>query len=376
MTAALSCTPCRGVAISPEWITSNEALEAAVAGWGSVIGLDTEFQRTNTFFPLPGLYQVVSEETIYLIDPLLIDAWQPLVEVLEDPNRIVVMHACSEDLELMLHHLGAQPARVFDTQLAHAFVSTDFALSYTNLVLTHIGAEMGKAQTRSNWRKRPLTEAQVRYACEDVTHLLELHERLSDRLRALGRIEWFQETMGEQGRYEPTAPESYYQGIRKAWRLRGEQLAVLRQLTSWRERMAMREDVPRNRIVWDEHLLTFAQRRELSEKLIWDLLPKPVARRYAKDILDVHRAGTEEAPLPPLDPPLTQRQGEVSKALREAARAEAKAQEMSEELLARKRDVESCIRHYLRTGELSQTYSGWREPLLGERFRDILTVLS
>ena len=99
----------------------------------------------------------------------------------------------------MLHHLGARPNQVFDTQLAHAFVSKDFALSYTNLVRTYIGAEMGKAQTRSNWRKRPLTDAQVRYACEDVTHLLELHERLRERLNTLGRTNWFEEVMLEHG---------------------------------------------------------------------------------------------------------------------------------------------------------------------------------
>ena len=221
--------PCRGGAISPEWITSNAELASAVTSWGDLIGLDTEFQRTNTFFPLPGLYQVVSGESVYLIDPLLIDQWQPLTEVLEDPSRQVVMHACGEDLELMLHHLGARPARVFDTQLAHAFVSTDFALSYTNLVKTYIGAEMGKAQTRSNWRKRPLTEAQVRYACEDVTHLLELHEQLTDRLDALGRTSWFEEAMTDHGRFEPSEPERYYLGMRKAWRLKGQQLTVLRQ---------------------------------------------------------------------------------------------------------------------------------------------------
>ena len=373
---ARSCTPCRGAAISPEWITSNEGLAEAVSTWEAVIGLDTEFQRTNTFFPLPGLYQVVSGDNVFLIDPLVIEEWSPLVEVLEDPGRMVVMHACGEDLELMLHHLGARPARVFDTQLAHAFISTDFALSYTNLVRTHIGAEMGKAQTRSNWRKRPLTDAQVRYACEDVAHLLELYEHLSERLQGLDRLSWFEETMADHGRYEPSDPERYYLGMRKAWRLKGEQLAVLRQLTSWRERVAMREDVPRNRVVWDEHLITFAERRELSERLIWDLLPKPVARRYGKDILAEHSAGRACEPLPRLEPPLTQRQGEVSKALREAARSEAEDQRMSQELLARKRDVEECIRHYLRTGDLSREYSGWREPLLGDRFRDILAVLA
>ncbi len=367
--------PCRGDEISPNWVTSNEELADAVADWGDLLGLDTEFLRTNTFYPLPGLYQVVSNDQVYLVDPLTIDEWAPLVDVLEDGDRVVVMHACGEDLELMMHHLGARPARVFDTQLANAFVSTDFALSYTNLVGVHIGAELGKAQTRTNWRKRPLTEAQVRYACEDVAHLLELHERLSERLDTLGRNRWFEETMSAHGRYDQADPDEYYRGIRRAWRLKGDDLAVLRQLTGWRERMARAEDVPRNRVVWDEHLVEFAERRELSERHIWDLLPKPVARRYAQQLVAEHRAGREEAPLPKLEPPLSQRQGEVSKQMREVARARAEQEAMSQELLARKRDVESCIRHYSQTGELSAEYSGWREPLVGASFRDLLARL-
>jgi ribonuclease D len=337
-----------------------------------VLGIDTEFQRTNTFYPVPGLYQVVDGADVYLIDPLTIDRWEPLVAVLEDPAVTLIMHACGEDLELMLHHLGAVPEGIFDTQLAHAFVSRDFALSYSNLVLTHIGCDLSQAQTRSNWLKRPLSEAQIHYACEDVEHLPELHERLTDRLEALGRKTWFEETMALHGRYSPSDPDLYYRNIRKAWRLAGKDLAVLRQLTSWRERTAMAEDVPRNRVVWDDHLLAFARRPDLSEDHVWDLLPKPVARRYAKAIVVEHRQGRDAAPAPALEPPLTQSQGEVSRKLRDVARAKADAEAMSQELLARKRDVERCIRHYAETGDLSDDYRGWREPLVGDRFRDIL----
>ena len=290
-----SFTQFRGVAISPNWITSNAELGEAAAGWGKVLGLDTEFQRTSTFFPLPGLYQIVSDGEVYLIDPLTIDDWHPLVEALEDEETALIMHACGEDLELLSHHLKATPTGLFDTQLAHAFVSTDFALSYSNLVQTHLGVSLGKPQTRSDWRRRPLSEAQIRYASEDVEHLRELHQMLSDKLERLGRRKWFQETMVEHGRHSPTDPERYYLGIKKAWRLGGHDLAVLRALTSWRERMAMSENVPRNRVVWDEHLLTFSRQKILDEQQVRDLLPKPVAQRYAREIMAEHHAGSPYA---------------------------------------------------------------------------------
>ena len=178
--------------------------------------------------------------------------------------------------------------------------------------------------------------------------------------------------MGDHGRYTPGDPDRYYLGLRKAWRFKGNDLAVLKQLTGWRERVAMRENVPRNRVVWDEHLLAFAQRRTLEEGAVRELLPKPVARRYAADIVVEHEKGRAQPPLPRLEPPLTQKQGEVSKALREVARSRAEEHAMSQELLARRRDVESCIRHYSSTGELSPAYSGWREALVGDSFRRIL----
>ena len=118
--------PFEAATISPEWITTNAGLAAAADCWGAVIGLDTEFQRTSTFYPLPGLYQVVSNGRIYLIDPLSVDDWRPLVDALEDKGRTLVMHACGEDLELMAHHLGAVPQGLFDTQLANAFLSMVF----------------------------------------------------------------------------------------------------------------------------------------------------------------------------------------------------------------------------------------------------------
>jgi len=285
------------------------------------------------------------------------------------------MHACGEDLELLSHHLKAAPSGIFDTQLAHAFVSQDFALSYSNLVREHLQLTLDKGQTRSDWLRRPLSDAQVHYACEDVEHLPELYRRLSGKLDQLGRSVWFDESMSQHGRYAPGDPERYYLNIRKAWRLPGTDLAVLKSLTSWRERTAMQENVPRNRVVWDEHLLTFSQHEILQEKEVWALLPKPVARRYAEHLVAEHRQGREADPLPKLEPPLTQSQGEISKKLRDVARSRAEKQQMSQELLARKRDVERCIRHFSATGELSPDYTGWREPLVGDSFRDILARL-
>ena len=365
--------PCKGDARLVSWVQDDAGLSAVAATWRSVVAIDTEFQRTDTYFPIPGLYQVLSGDTVYLLDPMGISDWTPLLEILEDPRVVKIMHACSEDLELMRHHFGAVPRGVFDTQLANAFQSVDYSTSYANLVVAMLGQELNKHETRSNWLQRPLSEAQLRYAWEDVHYLPELHRKLTTGLEDLDRQDWFADMMADRGRYQPTDPDEYFRGVKKAWRLDGLELAVLRDLCAWRERMAMAEDVPRNRVVWDEHLLHFARIPELAEAAIIELLPRNVSRRYAGALVEQHRASVEAADsLEPLVRPLTQGQSQLSKTLRDLARQEADTLHMAHELLARKRDVEACVRHYLDSGELSPAYAGWRHGLVGAQFQSIL----
>ena len=364
--------PCKVDAASVNWVTGDEALAATVATWGNVIGLDTEFIRTDTFFPLPGLYQIIAGGQIYLLDPLTINDWSGFVELLENPQVVIVMHACGEDLELIRHHMGAIPTNIFDTQVAHAFLSTNFSTSYANLVSELLDEDLAKHETRSDWRARPLTDDQIRYASEDVIYLPELYRVLREGLRDSGREQWFVELMRDRGRYQPGDPDEHYRNNKRAWRLAGDDLAVLQRLTAWRERLAMTEDVPRKRIVWDEHLLDFARVQELTEQTVRETVPKTIAQRYAEQLLAEHRHGREGDPLPRLEQPLSARQAEVGKQLRDVARTCAEGLALSPELLARKRDIEECLRHFSATGELSDAYSGWRGRLVGDEFQAIL----
>ena len=365
--------PYKGDALSVEWVTSSASLSRVIDGWDARIGIDTEFQRTNTFYPIPGLYQVISGDRVFLIDPLNISEWQPLVEFLEDPSVVKIMHACSEDLELISHHLGAVPTSVFDTQLANAFQSQDFSTSYANLVSQQLDVVLGKHETRSNWLQRPLSEDQIRYASEDVYYLPALFESLSDTLHDLGRTEWFQDLMVDKGRFVPGDPDTYYRSVKKAWKLDVQQLNVLQHLCAWRERKAMSEDVPRNRVVWDEHLYQFAKMQELGSEDVHGALPRIVARKYTDELVEQHQNGSnnDQTLMLPASP-LTQGQGAIVKALREVARDTADQMQFAHELLARKRDVEACVRHYIATGELSPAYQGWREPLLADEFNKLL----
>ena len=97
--------------LDKRFLGNNAELAAAAPRWDGVIAFDTEFIRTNTFFANPGLYQLAGEGFSDLLDPLGIDQWQPFEELLSGPQTIV-MHSCSEDLELLNSHLRLNPSQV------------------------------------------------------------------------------------------------------------------------------------------------------------------------------------------------------------------------------------------------------------------------
>ena len=354
------------------WVGSDSALAEAAAHWQGCIGLDTEFQRTDTFHPIPALYQVASESGIWFIDPLAIDDWTPFAAALADSATVKILHSCSGDLELIHHHLRLHPRNIFDTQLARGFLSEQFSASYASLVEALLGRKLPKQQTRSDWLRRPLSREQLRYAWEDAAHLPALHAALREQLQAAGRWDWFAEDMARLGRHVPNDPSAYYLNVKKAWVLDGRQLAVLKSLCAWRERQAMQEDVPRNRVVWDEHLSAFAQRDALSVADVEQALPRGIARRYARQLVHAHREGGAAPPEPPLPRPLSSAQNRLVAKLRAVGQRRAADLGMAPELLARRRDLEECVRCHQANGRLPELFQGWRHALVGEQFAALL----
>jgi len=361
--------------VLPSLITKTKTLEAEAENWGAVVALDTEFVRTSTYYPQPGLYQVGYATGVSLIDPTSFDDWVAFSSYLLDPEIVKVMHSCSEDLELLNHHLQLTPENIFDTQLAYAFISQNLSIGYGNLVHSLLDVQLDKQETRSNWLKRPLTSKQLFYAQADVTYLLKVHQILVEKLDSLNRLSWFGEEMLRVNSYTPVAPEKYYLGLRKAWRLAPENLSLLKDLCRWRELAAQKLDVPRNRVVWDEHLIALADVESVTRQVLVKQLPAGVVDRFGTEITSVVEAH-EFSEVEPIVEPLGQRHSGTVKKMRKVAADVAEKLNLAVELLARRRDVENCARHYLETGELSVEYQGWRNELVGQKFTDILQGLA
>ena len=166
----------RGVDVLSTYVTDDDVFSELCSQWTQkeAIGVDTEFIRTNTFYPRLGLMQVFDGEKVYLVDPQKIEHWQPFISVMVESDCVFVMHAASEDLTLFQYFFNAQPRQIFDTQIAASYCGFRVNSSYQSLVEILLKKEISKEETRSNWLQRPLTSAQCQYAATDVIYLLKI----------------------------------------------------------------------------------------------------------------------------------------------------------------------------------------------------------
>lgn len=330
-------------------VHTDDHLKQLCAQWlnSSMLAIDTEFMRTNTFFPKPALVQIHDGQANYLIDPLRIRDWAPLVEVVSETDSLKVFHACSEDLEVFHRLLGVVPNNLFDTQLAAAFAGKGFSIGYGNLVEELLRVQLPKDETRSDWLQRPLTEAQLDYAAMDVEYLFSIAEILLQHLRPLGRLSWVLDegqALVESFR-ESQKPENAALRFRAAWRLSARQLALLQRLATWRDFTAQQRNIPRNHVIHDKILYALAENQPTHVaqlRKVVDLSDKAI-RRYGEQIVALVQEvqSLDDSVLPePLSKPPSSRQKATVRLLREKLSEVAEQLDIAAEVLARKKDYE------------------------------------
>jgi ribonuclease D len=251
-------------------VTGPEELAACCESLASCrqFGFDTEFVGEDTYHPRLCLVQVATPERLFLIDPLTVGPLDAFWNLIVDPANVVIVHAGREEVRLCRLWTGTAPGHLFDLQIAAGLVGLPYPLGHAALVNQLLGIQIAKAETLTEWRNRPLTQQQIRYAFDDVRYLLALWQRLATRLEELGRMKWAHE---EFARLATTAgPGS---AATEKWRkLRGvggldrRRLAIVRELNCWRYETAERSNRPARTILRDDLIVEIARRNPSRER--------------------------------------------------------------------------------------------------------------
>jgi len=369
-------------------IESDKALDELVerAASAQAVIIDTEFMRTNTFYPRVALVQLCCDApeldsgAAWLIDPLAIEDPAPLAALLARQDVTKVVHSASEDLEVFRRWLGVLPEPLFDTQRAAALLDIGFGMGFRALVQTITGIELDKGETRSDWLRRPLTQSQCEYAAQDVLCLFPVWRELQRRCLEQNKLDWVLADSAAAVDAARTDSSDYPARIKGAWKLHPRQLAALSAICRWREDTARSRDKPRNWIVDDRACLQLAQHDPHDLRELADVpdLPSPVVRRYGRALLDllVEQREMPESALPePLPEPLDADRRQQVKKLRSRAREIAAELAVAPEALLQARDYELLLREG--SGEAVSPpphWQGWRDELVLRPLRRSLVV--
>ncbi len=329
------------------------------------VGVDTEFLREKTYNAKLCLVQLGIGEHQYCVDVLAIADLSALTDLLINPNTLKVLHAASQDLEVLYQQFGHIPCPVFDTQLAAAFCGADLQIGYSGLVEQVTGVSLAKGQSRTDWTRRPLSEAQVRYAGEDVEYMRAIYDHTYNQIVAQNRIEWFNQELAMLCR-----EENYQSDPRQAhWRLSGGGLKRadqyrLQALAQWREHYAQQRDIPRTWVIKDTALYDIATANPASPKALLEMgvLGQKSAPRFAPLLVDILRTvKVLEDPIWPTFEPLTKADKKVCQRLMQRTADIAIEQGIAQALLGTRKDIETLYRFR----ESEKLLNGWRRDVIG-----------
>ncbi|MCW2928805.1 MAG: ribonuclease [Thermoleophilia bacterium] len=339
------------------------------------IGLDTEFLWERTYSPQICLAQLNVDDRVYIADPLEGIDLTPIAELISDPDVQVIMHAPHADLVAFAMRFGAEPVNTFDTQLAAGFTGLSAGLAYEKLVHEVTKQRVQPSESFTDWSRRPLQEKQLRYAGEDVEHLFAMTDKITARLVELGRREWMREELARRfdgvDRFV-TQPEEAWRKVGRRGKLGAGDLAVLREVAAWRERLARHRDLPVGWIAKDPTLIEVARRKPTSEQDLRRVrgVDGSMKGRDATELLEAIERGRHAEPIveegaPPIRG--VRRRTAIAKGLATALlRARCEGEEIAPELVGTSSDVEELITWVSagRPEDAAQPFllKGWREP--------------
>ncbi|MDK2972368.1 MAG: ribonuclease [Candidatus Sumerlaeota bacterium] len=368
-----------------EYIESPKALRAFCKRLDphAPLAVDTEFVGERTYYPELEVIQLTDGAgNTAVVDAKAIGKGEPLAALLTNASREKIFHSGAQDLPILERFAGSIPWPVFDTQLAAAMIGLGAQVSYQNLVEMCLGKRVDKGQTASDWSQRPLKQAQLDYAATDVAHLHALRAYMIERLEKMGRLEWYREE--QQKRAEDStkradmADEELYTTVKEWMKLSGRQLAVLRELTAWREQEARRQNVPRKKIMPDPGLVGLSRIIPQSRADVQGArqLPAGPLYRYIDELLPLIRKASELPKEQWPKKPVTQRPDVPAgfvELMQSLVRTMAEQEQIASALLATSSELTSLVNNRHRIEDLDlPVLRGWRRELVGAKLIALL----
>lgn len=165
------------------------------------LGFDTETTELDPYDGILRLIQLSNGKNTFVIDlkPFAekgdlktMPELAPLREILSAPQPIKVAHNAKFDAKWVLYHLGIDVGGMFDTLLASQLIAAgdqERRHSLAEVVSFFLGTELDKSEQISDWNAAELSSSQIEYAAKDAAIMLNLREKIAERLENDGLMQ-------------------------------------------------------------------------------------------------------------------------------------------------------------------------------------------
>lgn len=345
------------------------------------IAFDTEFVSERTYRPVLCLVQVATPDGLALIDAMQIDDMSPLWRTIVEGEHETIVHAGRSEMEFCHQAVGRVSKELFDVQIAAGLVGIEYPAGFRTLIVNLLGETAKKQETRTDWRRRPLSDRQIEYALDDVRYLPPMRDALHSRLESLGRLAWLEEEMTTWlEEVQRSFTEERWMRVSGNSGLSPKSLAIVRELWRWRESEAGRQDRPIRHVFRDDLIIELAKRQTADLKRIkavrgldrGDL--KRLLPKIAESIARALELPESQWPSKPGGRQVAQL-AVVGQFLFAALGSICRAANLAPALVGTPNDIRELIAY--RTGHLKRETPprlahGWRAQIVGQLFDDLL----
>jgi ribonuclease D len=371
--------------MSESLVTSQAEFAAVCAAIreAGIVAMDTEFVSEGYYRPQLCLLQLALPDREIIVDPLAVPDLSDWWRIMSDDQVTVVAHAARQEVRFCLDNVSSRPLELWDVQIAEGLRTRSYPLNHERLVGRVLGQKVPGTQSRTDWRRRPLSDRQIEYARDDVRFLLEIHQRQSQSLASMGRQSWaeaeFERMIDE---VEAERGEESWRRLSGVNRLDRTGLAVARAVYWWRDRCGEELDQPVRRVLRDDLLIDLAKRKPKTVQEV--LATRDMTRRNFKCHAEALAATVCEVLAGPEDdyPQRERRRGELhdddhvlGQLLAIALSNRCAELDVAVALVGTSDELKTLVRWHVhgdRENDPPRLCTGWRAEVCGDLLTDVL----